>query len=152
MRLETAAEILDRAEFFDILTHEDKRLLAFAAEWRRVTADAVVCEGTEAPLGAHVLINGTLRATPVGEITGRPYTISQPGTVISTMALILAKPRMITVTAMVDSELLFVPRTAFRRLMEQSPDIAERAVEHIQRDLTRYMNALEPLRQKMKRS
>ncbi len=152
MRLETAAEILDRAEFFDILTHEDKRLLAFATEWQRFAADKVVCEGTEAPSGAHVLISGTLRATPTGEIAGRPYTISQPGTVISAMALILAKPRMITVTAMVDSELLFVPRASFRRLMDQSPDIAERAVEHIQRDLTRYLDALEPVRRKMKRS
>jgi CRP-like cAMP-binding protein len=152
MRLETAAEILDKAEFFDILTREDKRVLAFAAEWRRFGADKLVCEGDQVPDGAHILINGTLRATPVGEIAGKPYAISTPGTVISALALILAKPRLITVTAVVDSELLFVPRAAFRKLMEQSPDIAERAVEHIQRDLSRYMNALDPVKRKMKQS
>lgn len=151
MRLEEAAAVLDTAEFFDICSRDDKRLLAFASERRRFTPDDVVCRGEEIPAGAHILMTGTLKAKPEGEIAGKPYTISRPGSVVSALALILAKPRLITVSAVVESYMLFVPRSAFRKLMEQSPEVAARAIAYIQADLGRYVTALEPLRQRMRR-
>lgn len=151
MRLDDAAAVLAQAEFFDICDSEQKRLLAFASERRRFAPDEVVCRGDVAPKGAHVLISGTLKAVPEAQIGGKPYTIASPGSVISAMALLLDRPRLITVTAVVHSELLFVPRTAFRRLVEESPDLAGRVARRIESGLGSYIGALEPLRRRMLR-
>lgn len=150
MRLEEAAAVLSQAEFFDICDAEQKRLLAFASERRRFASDEIVCKGDVVPDGAHVLIEGTLKAKPEGEIAGKAYTISSPGSVISALALILAKPRLITVTAVIETDMLFVPRSAFRKLMQQSPDLAERAAAHIQNDLGQYLGALQPVGRRMR--
>jgi CRP-like cAMP-binding protein len=150
MRLDDAAAALDAAEFFDICDHEQKRLLAFSSERRVFEPDQVICQGDVVPEGAHVLIEGTLRAKPEGTIAGKPYAISAPGSVVSAMALILAKPRLITVSAVTEAEMLFVPRVAFLKLIGQSPDLAARVAAHIQSDLGRYISALEPIRRKMR--
>ena len=65
-------------------------------------------------------------------------------------ALILAKARPLTVTAVTDCEALFVPRHAFMKLVQQSPELAQRAVAKIEQDLGDYLGALEPARRKMK--
>ena len=71
-------------------------------------------------------------------------------TPLGAFVLILSKPRPVTVTAVTDARTLFVPRTAFLKLAQQSPDLAQRAVARIERDLGNYLGALEPLKQKMK--
>ena len=143
-----AAEALAEAEFFDICDDEQRRMLAFAGDMRRFDADDVIYKAGDVPQGAFVLVSGTLRARPEGQ--GHPYAISEPGSVVSAMALILAKPRPITVTAVTDCQMLFVPRHAFLKLVQQSPELAQRAVARIERDLGSYLGALEPIRRKMK--
>jgi len=147
MRLDDAAAVLSSADFFEICDDEQKRLLAFASEWQRFGADETVYQAGDVPQGAHVLISGTLKAKPEA---GKPYAISEPGSIVSAMALILGKPRPVTVTAVIDCETLLVPRQAFLKLVEQSPELAQRAVARIQRDLGNYLEALEPVRAKIK--
>lgn len=143
-----AAEALAQAEFFDICDDEQRRMLAFAGDLRQFDADAVLYKSGEVPLGAFVLISGTLKAKPDGD--DKPYTIAEPGSVVSSMALILSKPRPVTITAVTDCEALFVPRTAFLKLVQQSPDLAQRAVARVEHALGSYLDALEPIRQRMK--
>ena len=145
-----AAEALAQAEFFDICDDEQRRMLAFAGDVRHFDADAVLYQAGDLPLGAFVLIEGTLKAKPEGPGAGKPYAISEPGSVVSAMALILSKPRPVTITAVTDAQTLFVPRTAFLKLVQQSPDLAQRAVARVERDLGNYLGALEPVRRKMK--
>ena len=145
-----AAEALAQAEFFDICDDEQRRMLAFAGDKRRFDPDAVLYQAGEVPLGAFVLISGTLKAKPEGPGAGKPYAISEPGSVVSAMALILNKSRPVTITAVTDVEVLFVPRHAFLKLVQQSPDLAQRAVARIERDLGNYLGALEPVKRKMK--
>ena len=142
-----AADALAQAEFFDICDDEQRRMLAFAGETRQVDADAVLYQSGDIPQGAYVLISGTLKAKPEA---GKPYAISEPGSVVSAMALILAKPRPVTISAVTECQVLFVPRQAFLKLVQQSPDLAQRAVARIQQDLGNYLGALEPVRRKMK--
>ncbi|MNJ03038.1 Cyclic nucleotide-binding domain protein [compost metagenome] len=66
------------------------------------------------------------------------------------MALILDKPRPVTITAVTDCELLFVPRSAFLKLIRQYPELAQKAAQRIERELTGYLGALDPLKRKMK--
>jgi len=145
-----AADALAQAEFFDICDDEQRRMLAFAGDVRHFDPDAVLYQAGDVPLGAFVLIEGTLKAKPEGPGAGKPYAISEPGSVVSSMALILAKPRPVTISAVTDTQTLFVPRTAFLKLVQQSPDLAQRAVERVERDLGNYLGALEPVRRKMK--
>ena len=151
MRFDNAAGVIAQAEFFEICDDEQRRLLAFASERRSFAADEVIYKAGDVPGGAHVLALGTLKGKPEGPgAVGKAYAISEPGSIISAMALILAKPRPITVTAVIDCETVFVPRLAFLKLLEQSPELAQRAVERIQNDLGSYLGALDPIGKKMK--
>lgn len=145
-----AAEALAQAEFFDICDDEQRRMLAFAGDMHQFDPDAVLYKAGDTPQGAFVLIDGTLKAKPEGPGAGKPYAISEPGSVVSAMALILSKPRPVTITAVTEVRALFVPRTAFLKLVQQSPDLAQRAVARVERDLGNYLDALEPVRRKMK--
>lgn len=145
-----AAEALAQAEFFDICDDEQRRMLAFAGDLRHFDADAVIYQAGDVPQGAFVLMSGTLKAKPEGQGAGKPYAISERGSVVSAMALILAKARPVTISAVTDCDMLFVPRHAFMKLVQQSPELAQRAVARIERDLGNYLGALEPARRKMK--
>lgn len=149
--MDDAAGVLAQADFFDICDDEERRMLGFAGDRQRFAADDVIYKAGERPDGAFVLIDGTIRANHEGDEASAPYELSEPGSVISPTALIIAKPRPVTFTAVTDCELLFVPRSAFMKLARQDPELARRAAQRIQQDLGRYMHALEPLRQKMKR-
>jgi CRP-like cAMP-binding protein len=148
--MDDAAAVLGRADFFDMCTDEQRAMLGFASDRQRVDADDVVYKAGDVPLGAYVLISGTLKARNEGPEAGKPYALSEPGSVISPTALILDKPRPVTITAVTDCELLFVPRPAFLKLLRNYPDLAQKAVQRVERELNSYLNALDPLRRKMK--
>lgn len=141
---------LAQAEFFDICDEQQRRLLAFAGDRRHFEPDAVIYQAGDTPQGAYVLISGTLKAKPAGKGANKPYAISEPGSVVAAMALILDKPRQVTFTAVTDCDMLFVPRQAFLKLVQQSPDLAQRAVERIERDLGSYLGAIEPIGRRMR--
>lgn len=150
MRMDDAAGVLARADFFDICDDEQLRMLGFAGDRQHFAADSVIYQAGAVPQGAYVLIDGTVRARHEGAEAGKPYALSEPGSVISPTALILDKPRPVTFTAVTDCEMLFVPRAAFLKLARQSPNLAARAAQRIEQDLGRYMHALEPLKRRMK--
>ena len=147
MYRDEAAEALAEAEFFEICDDEQRRMLAFAGDRRRCAPDDVLYTSGEMPEGAFVLIEGSLRITPDG---GKPYTVSRRGSVVVGMALLLHKPRPLTVSALVESDVLLVPRHTFVKLMQQSPDLAQRAALRVQEELGRYLGALEPVRRRIK--
>ncbi|HEV7277897.1 MAG TPA: cyclic nucleotide-binding domain-containing protein [Devosiaceae bacterium] len=148
MQLDDAATIIGRAEFFDICDAEQRRLLAFASERKRFRPGAAIYASGDTPDGAHVLVSGTVATTQQGA-EENPYLIHETGAVLGAMALILSKPRPVTAKAVDAVETLFVPRTAFLKLCNQSPDLAVRAADRIRRDLGGYLNAIARLRSKM---
>ncbi len=150
MRMDDAAAILARADFFNMCDDEQRRMLGFASDRRIMDADSVIYTAGDVPEGAFVLIEGTVKARNVGVEAGKPYALSEPGSIISPMALILEKPRPVTITAVTDCELLFVPRSAFLKLVRQYPELAQKAVQRIERELSGYLTALDPLKRKMK--
>ncbi len=62
------------------------------------------------------------------------------------MALVVAKPRPVTVKAIDAVETLFVPRAAFMKLANQYPDLAARAADRIRGELIGYLGAIEQMR------
>lgn len=148
MQLDDAATILGRADFFEVCDAEQRRLLAFASERKRHRPGAVIYNSGDIPEGAHVLVSGTVATTADGD-ESNPYVINEQGSVLGAMALVVAKPRPVTVKAIDQVETLFVPRAAFMKLVNQYPDLAARAANRIRRDLTGYLGAIEKAGPKM---
>lgn len=145
MQLDDAATILGRADFFEVCDTEQRRLLAFASERKRFRPGAVIYTSGDMPEGAHVLISGTVATTRDGG-EDDPFLIHDAGAVLGAMALVVAKPRPVTVKAIDSVETLFVPRTAFMKLAQQYPDLAQRAADRIRRELAGYLGAIEQLK------
>ena len=102
----------------------------------------------EIPEGAHVLVTGTVATYQEGD-DANPFVISAQGSVLGAMSLVVAKPRPVTLKAVDNVETLFVPRSAFMKLCNQTPDLAARAADRIRRELTGYLTAVEAVRGKI---
>ena len=148
MQLDDATTILGRADFFEVCDAEQRRLLAFASERKRFKAGSVIYQGGDVPEGAHVLVSGTIATYQAGD-DSNPFVISQPGSVLGSVSLVVARPRPVTIKAVDQVETLFVPRAAFMKLANQTPELASRAAERIRRELTGYLTAVEAVRGKI---
>ena len=148
MQLDDATTILGRADFFEVCDAEQRRLLAFASERKKYRAGSVIYQAGDVPEGAHVLVSGTLATYQEGD-DSNPFVISTLGSVVGAMSLVVAKPRPVTIKSVDNVETLFVPRSAFMKLCNQAPDLAQRAAERIRRELTGYLSAVEQVRGKI---
>lgn len=148
MQLDDAATILGRADFFSICDAEQRRLLAFASERKKHKPGSVLYQAGEVPGGAHILIVGTVATYQDGD-ESNPYVISTAGAVLGAMSLIVGNPRPVTVKAVDQVETLFVPRSAFMKLANQTPDLAGRAAARIRQDLTGFLGAIETMKAKI---
>lgn len=118
-------------------------MLAFASERKQLEAGAVLFNAGDVTPGAYVLISGELISKNTDAVDAEVVHISQPGTVISELALIAEHPRRTSVICETNVELLAVPRSAFGKLMEEFPDIASRAVDLIRNDIGKFVSSLE---------
>jgi len=148
MQLDDATTILGRADFFEVCDAEQRRLLAFASERKRFKPGSVLYQAGDVPEGAHVLVHGTV-ATYQGDDTENPFVITQLGSTLGAISLVIARARPVTLKAVDNVETLFVPRTAFMKLANQTPDLAARAADRIRRELTSYLGAIEQVRGKI---
>jgi CRP-like cAMP-binding protein len=148
MQLDDATTILGRADFFTVCDAEQRRLLAFASERKKWRPNAVLYQAGEVPEGAHVLVVGTIATYQDGD-AANPYVITNAGAVLGAMSLVIAKPRPVTVKAIDNVETLFVPRSAFMKLVNQTPDLAARVAGRIREELVGYLGEIERVRPKI---
>lgn len=121
---------------FGDLSEEEREV--FGEAMQRITLDAgeeVFREGEDAD-GLILLVRGRLRlsrATPglVGSLG--------PGETLGALSLVAAGPREASVVAETVSEILWLPRTAYRRVADEAPHAACRFVERVLADLTAMM-------------
>ena len=149
MQIDDAATVLAGADFFEICTDDERRMLAFASERKRYAAGSVILESGHVPEGAQVLISGSISITPDGAGEPNPMVVSQAGAVISVVSLVLGRPRHVTVRAISIVETLLIPRSAFMKLANQSPALAARAATRIRRDLVSFVSAVTPMKRKL---
>jgi CRP-like cAMP-binding protein len=148
MQLDDATTILGRADFFEVCDAEQRRLLAFASERKKYRPNSVIYQAGEIPEGAHVLVTGTVATYQQGD-DANPFVITNQGATLGAMSLVVARPRPVTLKSVDQVETLFVPRSAFMKLCNQAPDLAERAADRIRRELTGYLGAIEKVRPKI---
>lgn len=150
MQIDDAASVLASAEFFGICTDDERRLLAFASERKRYPAGAVIAEAGAVPTGAHVLVSGAVSVLADGAPAGTARLVSQRGAVIGVSALLIERPRSVTITAAGATETLLVPRFAFLKLLNESPELVRHTAARTRQELLDFMGALTPLREKIK--
>ena len=147
MDLDDNETVLSAAEFLRDLDETQRRLLAFSSERLTHQEGDVLYRARAISEGAHVLISGVLEAR--GE-RGEPTRVfEEPGVLLAAMALIVAKPRPVTLVARTKSETLFIPRTAFMKLVRSYPDLAGRLAEQVRKELSEYVRTLRPLRTRL---
>lgn len=146
-----AASILGEADFFDICTQEERRILAFTSERKRFSAGSVIAASGEVLEGLIILISGTISVTPDSESEPNPYLVSERGALIGALALMIAKPRPVTLSAVTIVEVLVVPRKSFLKLASQSPELAVKARDRVRAELGAYVEALSPIRSLMEK-
>ncbi|RUT30136.1 cyclic nucleotide-binding domain-containing protein [Arsenicitalea aurantiaca] len=149
MQLDDQATILARADFFKICTGEQRRLLAFSSQRLRHAPGTIIYKSGEVPEGAHVLVSGSVASAYDGE--ANPYIVSTSGALMGPTSLVLAKPRPVTITAVDQVETLHVPRSAFLKLLNQNPDLAQRAADRLRAELTGYLGAISDIRPRIRR-
>jgi CRP-like cAMP-binding protein len=149
MQLDDVAAVLASADFFEVCDAEQRRLLAFVSEAKRFPAGGRLFTYGDISDGAYVLISGSLSASDKPDGEGEMRVISEPGTLLGELGLVLARPRRATVTAKTTAETLFVPRQAFLKLAAQFPALAERAAERIERDLSSFLGAIDQVRKRI---
>ena len=148
MQLDDATTILGRADFFSVCNAEQRRLLAFASERKKWRPNSVLYEAGQVPEGAHILVVGTVATYQDGD-ESNPYVVTTQGALLGAMSLVVAKPRPVTVKAIDNVETLFVPRSAFMKLANQTPDLAAKVADRIRQELTGYLGEIERVKTKI---
>lgn len=148
MRLNDVAQVIDHAEFFSICSDEQRRMLAFASERVALKPEEALFRKGDVPRGAYVLMSGELSTL---DDRGVQSTIAEPGTVIAELALLTQHPRRAKIVAKVPSEVLLVPRESFLKLVQQFPEVAEKAQIRIKADLESFVRPISNLHSNMKR-
>jgi CRP-like cAMP-binding protein len=121
MSLEDDMAALSRAPFIGEIGRDALRLLAFSAERIELRAGDILFDKGQRADGGYVVTNGRLVLLP-GE--GRPEREVGPGTLIGELALVIDTERPVTAIARVPTRLFSIPRTLFRRMLEEYPAIA----------------------------
>lgn len=150
MQLDEVSAVLASADFFEVCDAEQRRLLAFVSEAKRFAPGSTIFTLGEEADGAHILISGEVSVTtdPLGKRP--PRLVSEAGTLLGEMGLVLSRPRRATITAVDAVETLLVPRQAFLKLAGQFPDLAARAAERIERELGQFLGSIDKVRKRMR--
>ena len=139
MSLESDIAVLRDVPLFADLTADQLRLLAFGAEHRRLRSGETLFRAAARADAGFVVASGevTLMQGPAGE--ERPVAQFGPGTLLGELALITETRRPATALTTEDCDLIRIPRTLFRRMLEEYPDLAVLLHEKIARQLGQMM-------------
>jgi len=141
MSLDEITAILKLADPFQTLSDEQLKLIGFVSDARKLGADEILFSEGAIADGAYVLVSGALQTSHEGANSAGP-TLSEKGTTFGELALIVDKPQSATVRALQDSELVFVSRTHFKRLILNYPELAAKVAARIKLSISRYVHAL----------
>ncbi|WP_127524337.1 cyclic nucleotide-binding domain-containing protein [Mesorhizobium sp. Z1-4] len=124
MALDDDIRILERVKLFEDFSSDQLRLLAFGAETLRLRAGRdLYREGAPSDC-AYVVASGKIELSR--SRGGENVTAGEagPGTVLGELSLISGGKRVSTATAAVDSEVIRLNRSLFRRILEEYPEVA----------------------------
>jgi CRP-like cAMP-binding protein len=118
------------ANLLSVLPAELSAALFAAARPHRLKADQMLFTAGDPGDGCYRVEQGLLKVSMVSPSGGeRILAILGPGTLVGELAMIDAQPRSASVTAVRDSELSFISRTAFEAVAHTHPDVYRHIVK-----------------------
>lgn len=133
MALDDDIATLGRAPLLSLLDRDALRLLAFAAEHRRLRAGDVLFRAGDRADGGYVVTRGVIDLL---DAAGTPVFAAEPGALIGRHALFVRGQRAATAMARVESGAMRISISLMRRVLEEFPQAAVAMREEIAADLT----------------
>lgn len=134
MSLEDDVEILRNLPLFCELGHEALRLLAFQASMIELNENEYLFQLGKAAEGAYVVVQGSIAIMSRNE-SGKPNYIAKMGSLIGRTALITDLDYSASGIAIETSKVMKIPRSAFKKVLQEYPSSAAKIQSVIARDL-----------------
>jgi CRP-like cAMP-binding protein len=124
MGLEQDIELLSRVALFQDFGIEQLRLIAFGTQRERIGAGSILYEADDESDGGYVIAEGQIDIVIIRE--GHEFILDHchEAALIGEIALITGNRRATAAIARSNSEVMFIPRTLFHRLLSEYPEIA----------------------------
>ena len=148
MALDDDIAVLSRVALFEKMGNDELRLLAFGAEPLHLAQGELLCCMNEAADGGFVLVAGKL-ARLIGNTQNIDRTFTETGTLIGELSLLTRCTWQSTIAAETSCRLLKLPRTLFRRILEEYPQIALELEKNLTADLSAKVRAMETVARKL---
>jgi len=143
MALDRDISLLSRVALFHGFTPEQLRLLAFGAEREPVPQGTMLFREGDTADGGYVVAAGQIDLVIA---KGRRHVLidsATEGGLVGETALIAANRRASDAVANVDSEVLFVPRALFHRMLREYPETAAYLHGRLAQSVRRIMGQIE---------
>jgi CRP-like cAMP-binding protein len=149
MGLEQDIELLARVALFQDFGIEQLRLIAFGTEREQLKTGTLLFSSGDESDGGYVVANGQVDIVVYRDehefILERCYEAS----LIGEMALITGNRRATAAIARQNSDLLFIPRSLFHRLLREYPDIAALLHGRIARSIRTMVHQMEKIHERL---
>jgi CRP-like cAMP-binding protein len=149
MALDDHIRILSGVRLFTGFTQDQLRLLAFGAEAMTLPAGRKLYLEDDDADSAYIVVRGKIRLFRENE--GEPVDVgmAEPGSTLGEMALIADARRLTSAEAAVDTEVLRINRSMFRRILEEYPETAEALRDRIIEDLQALIRKIEAVGERL---
>ncbi len=123
---------LSGIELFDDLEGSDREALARLCRWHRYTAHQYIVGHQDETNDVYFIVGGRVRVT-VFSPSGKEVSFADlsAGKSFGEMSAIDDAPRSATVIALSDTVLASISAKAFRRILDDHPDVATRMMQHL---------------------
>jgi CRP-like cAMP-binding protein len=146
MGLEQDIDLLSRVAMFQSFETEQLRLIAFGTERRRLKKGSVLFQQGESSDGGFVVASGQIDiVTRQGGHEATLESVTEAG-LIGELSLITQNLRIASAVARIESDVLFIPRTLFHRLLQEYPQMAallHARIAHSVRGIVSQMEAVQ---------
>jgi putative ABC transport system ATP-binding protein len=136
-------DVIQRNELFNALEPRAQRLLAFAAQWYEAPAGKIIFRTDDPADAAYLCLSGKAEMT-FKDLEGTEQHIStvEPGRVIGDLAVILKKPRQVSLKAIEDTRFLRIGAEEFRSVIENDKEVLLNLLKTVAGHLTNAADAI----------
>lgn len=149
MALDDDIRLLSGVALFESLAEEHLRLLAFGAEKMSLRSGETLYLEGEPALCAYVVMSGRIEIYRERDDTRVKLADAGPGTVLGELAVIAPTRRLASAMATIESRVMAIERKAFRRILEEYPDLPERIHRRLALEFQTMVERLEELSSKL---
>ncbi|MEP2715891.1 ABC transporter transmembrane domain-containing protein [Pseudophaeobacter sp.] len=125
-------EVIARADLFAQLDSRNQRLLAFSAQWHRVSAGEMIFGRGESGDAVYLCLEGRAELLwPDAPELMSPVAVIEPGRLIGDLAVILRQPREMDLRAAEDCLFLRIGAEEYRAVIESDAGVATQLLETV---------------------